>query len=120
MDEFWQKKNPTVLATVGSYTYVQVLENQTRTKIIEAILEDPGIHFNEILRTIQSSAGNLAWHLDILETYKVIFKQRVGQYLVYYPYLEKNPLSKLDMKLRKICLLGKFLLMISHKSGIAR
>jgi len=30
MDEFWQKKNPTVLATVGSYTYVQVLENQTR------------------------------------------------------------------------------------------
>lgn len=78
-----------------------VLENENRTKIIDLILYEPGIHFNELLRKTGLSAGNLAWHLDILETFKIIRKQRMGQYLVYYPYYEKNPVAKLDPAVQK-------------------
>jgi hypothetical protein len=42
-----------------------VLENENRSKIIDLILDNPGIHFNEILRIIDLSPGNLVWHLDI-------------------------------------------------------
>ncbi|RLI63158.1 MAG: hypothetical protein DRO88_10610 [Promethearchaeia archaeon] len=78
-----------------------VLENENRNKIIEIVLYEPGVHFNEILRKTGLSAGNLAWHLDILETFKVVRKQRMGQYLVYYPYYEKNPVAKLDPAVQK-------------------
>ena len=73
-------------------TMDEVLENKNRNKIIECILEDPGIHYNALLRNTELSPGNLAWHLDILETYKIIGKKRVGKYLVYFPYYQKNPI----------------------------
>jgi predicted transcriptional regulator len=99
-------------------TMEDVLENENRDHIIHMILEQPGIHFNEILRLSGLSAGNLAWHLDILETFKVIRKQRVGQYLIYYPYLEKNPISKLDLKLQKSKTTLEILQLINDHPGI--
>ncbi len=95
-----------------------VLENENRNAIINLILEQPGVHFNEILREIHLSAGNLAWHLDILETFKVVRKQRVGQYLLYYPYYEQNPISKLDAKLQKSRTTLEILQMINDHPGI--
>ncbi len=78
-----------------------VLENEKRSQIIDVILMDPGVHFNELLRQVNISAGNLAWHLDILETFKIIRKSRIGQYLVYFPYVDANPVSEIDTKLHK-------------------
>ncbi len=78
-----------------------VLENEKRSQIIDIILKDPGVHFNELLRQVSVSAGNLAWHLDILETFKIIRKSRIGQYLVYFPYVDSNPISEIDTKLHK-------------------
>lgn len=95
----------------------EVLENENRNKIIDLILTDPGIHFNELLRETELSAGNLAWHLDILETYKVIGKKRIGRYLVYFPYYQKNPISNIDLKLQKSELTLKVLEMIEEKPG---
>jgi len=95
-----------------------VLENENRDFIIKLILEQPGIHFNELLRQVGLTAGNLAWHLDILETFKVIKKQRMGQYLLYYPYLEKNPISKLDPKLQKSKTTLEILQLIGDHPGI--
>ncbi len=95
-----------------------VLENENRNKIIDLVLEEPGIHFNELLRKTELSAGNLAWHLDILETYKVIGKKRIERYLVYFPYYPKNPLSNIDLKLRKSELTLKILEMIEEEPGI--
>ncbi|MHA1673880.1 MAG: winged helix-turn-helix transcriptional regulator [Promethearchaeota archaeon] len=95
-----------------------VLENENRNSIINLILEKPGVHFNEILREIHLSAGNLAWHLDILETFKIVRKQRVGQYLLYYPYYEQNPISKLDAKLQKSRTTLEILQMINDHPGI--
>ncbi|MHA1519690.1 MAG: winged helix-turn-helix transcriptional regulator [Promethearchaeota archaeon] len=95
-----------------------VLENENRNSIINLILEKPGVHFNEILREIHLSAGNLAWHLDILETFKIVRKERVGQYLLYYPYFEQNPISKLDAKLQKSRTTLEILQMINDHPGI--
>ena len=99
-------------------TIEQVLENENRDKIITLILEEPGVHFNEILREIEISAGTLVWHLDILETFKVIQKQRIGQYLVYYPYTVKNPINKLDLKLRKSRTTLEILQLINDHPGM--
>ena len=64
-------------------------------------MNEPGIHFNELLRRTGLAAGNLVWHLDILLTYKVIGKKRIGNFIAYFPYYQKNPLSNVDLKLQK-------------------
>ncbi len=99
-------------------TIEQVLENENRDRIITLILEQPGVHFNEILRELDISAGTLVWHLDILDTFKVIQKQRIGQYLVYFPYTVKNPINKLDLKLRKSRTTLEILQLINDHPGM--
>jgi hypothetical protein len=78
-----------------------VLDNETRTRILDLIINQPGIHFKELLRNVNTTSSNLAWHIDVLETYKIIHKQRVGHFLIYYPYLDKNPFATLDPKIAK-------------------
>ncbi len=95
-----------------------VLENEVRSKIIDVILDNPGIHFNELMRFLDISAGQLAWHLDVLETFHVIRKMRVGQYLTYFPYLEHNPISKIDLHLSKSKTTLEILQIINDNPGI--
>lgn len=95
-----------------------VLENKNRDKIIELILTESGIHFNELLRRTGLAAGNLVWHLDILETYKVIGKKRVGKFIAYFPYYQKNPISNIDLKLSKSKLTLEILEMIENEPGL--
>ena len=96
----------------------QVLENETRGGIIDIILETPGVHFNQLLRQMSISAGTLAWHLDILETFKIIKKERVGQYLVYFSYLNANPLENMDFKLQKSQTTLEIVRLIRENPGI--
>jgi predicted transcriptional regulator len=96
----------------------EVLENENRSKIIDLILTNPGIHLNELLRETDLSPGNLVWHLDILEKYEIIGKKHVSNYVVYFPYYQKNPLSNLDLKLRKSELTLKVLELIEEKPGM--
>jgi predicted transcriptional regulator len=95
----------------------EVLENENRNKIIDVILENPGIHFNELLRKTNLSPGNLVWHLDILETYKVVTKKRVMNYVSYFPYYQKNPISNLELKLQKSDLTLKILKLVKKNPG---
>ena len=96
----------------------EVLENENRNKIIDLILKEPGIHFNELLRKTEIAAGNLVWHLDILETYKVVGKKRIGNFIAYFPYYQKNPISNLDLKLSKSKLTLEILEMIEKEPGL--
>lgn len=96
----------------------EVLENENRNKIIEFVLKEPGIHFNELLRKTELAAGNLVWHLDILETYKIIGKKRIGNFIAYFPYYQKNPISNIDLKLSKSKLTLEVLEMIENEPGI--
>jgi predicted transcriptional regulator len=74
----------------------EVLENEFRIHILNLIIDQPGIHYSELHRLVETTSSNLAWHLDILETYKIIFKKRVGHFLIFYPYLDKNPFADID------------------------
>ena len=96
----------------------EVLENENRNKIIDLILNEPGIHFNELLRKTGLAAGNLVWHLDILMTYKVIGKKRIGNFISYFPYYQKNPISNVNLKLQKSKLTLEILEMIEKEPGI--
>ena len=96
----------------------EVLENQNRNKIIDLILNEPGIHFNELLRRTGLAAGNMVWHLDMLLTYKVIGKKRIGHFIAYFPYYQKNPISNVDLKLQKSKLTLEILEMIEKKPGM--
>ncbi|MFO8019632.1 MAG: hypothetical protein R6U96_13480 [Promethearchaeia archaeon] len=96
----------------------EVLENENRSTIIDLILENPGVHFNELLRETELSPGNLVWHLDILEKYEIIGKKHISNYVVYFPYYQKNPISNLDLKLRKSELTLKVLELIEEKPGL--
>lgn len=99
-------------------TLEEVLENENRNRIIDLILEEPGIHFNELLRKTELAAGNLVWHLDILETYKIIGRKRISNFIVYFPYYNKNPISNIDLKLMKSKLTLEVLEMIEKEPGI--
>ncbi len=79
----------------------EVFDNQMRNKILDLIIDDPGIHYKEIFRKAETSASNLAWHLDILSTYKIIKKTRVGNYLVFYPFIDKNPFADFNHNIVK-------------------
>ncbi len=79
----------------------EVFDNEMRNKILDLIIDDPGIHYNELFRKSETSASNLAWHLDILETYKIIKKARVGNYLVFYPFIDKNPFAEFNHNIVK-------------------
>ncbi|MBN2154629.1 MAG: hypothetical protein JW776_01115 [Candidatus Lokiarchaeota archaeon] len=79
----------------------EVFENEMRNKILDLIIDEPGIHYKELFRKAETSASNLAWHLDILETYKIIKKARVGNYLVFYPYIDKNPFADFNQSIAK-------------------
>jgi len=94
-----------------------VLENENRSKIIDLILDSPGIHFNELLRETELSPGNLVWHLDVLETYHIIGKKNVGQYLVYFPLYDYNPMSNINIKLAKSDTTLRILSIIEENPG---
>ncbi len=95
----------------------EVLENQNRDQIIGLIIESPGIHFNQLMSKTELKPGNLVWHLDVLESYRIIKKKRVGQYITYYSYYYKNPFSEIDLLLQKNETTMKRLNFISENSG---
>lgn len=119
-DYFQYLRTRTVPIEKGAHrlSIEEVLENENRNKIIDLILNEPGIHFNELLRQTGLAAGNLVWHLDILLTYKVIGKKRIGNYIAYFPYYQKNPISNVDLKLQKSKLTLEILEMIEKNPGL--
>ncbi|MFX1375108.1 MAG: winged helix-turn-helix transcriptional regulator [Promethearchaeota archaeon] len=62
-----------------------IFENENRIKIITQILNNPGVHHNELLRMCDLQKGQLQWHLDVLLKFNIIKKERYGQYTVYFP-----------------------------------
>ncbi len=66
-------------------TFDDIFENENRRNIINSILNEPGIHHNELQRRCNLQTGQLQWHLQVLLRYKIIKKKKVGQYSVFYP-----------------------------------
>jgi len=71
-----------------------VLNNENRQEIIKIILNNPGIHYNLILKQSNLRSGQLQWHLNILSQYGMIKKEKLGRYLVFYPVLNDESFEK--------------------------
>jgi DNA-binding transcriptional ArsR family regulator len=99
-------------------TIDEVLENENRVLIIDTVLANPGIHFNELMRKTSLAPGNLVWHLEILCKYKVIGKKAVGQYMVYFPFSSANPLKDMDISLVKSKVTLQILNIVEDEPGI--
>lgn len=78
-----------------------VVENETRSAIIDLIVGEPGIHFNEIKNRLDLTPGVLTWHVGILEEYGILQKKRAGQYLLFFPALSENPIDAASVRLVK-------------------
>ncbi len=66
-------------------TITDIFENENRVKILTQILNNPGIHQNELLRSCNLQKGQLQWHLDVLLKNYIIKKEKFGQYSIYFP-----------------------------------
>ena len=66
-------------------TLADIFQNENRLNIITEILNNPGIHHNELLRSCNLNKGQLQWHLDTLLKHSIIKKEKYGQYAIYFP-----------------------------------
>ena len=62
-----------------------IFENENRLKIVTQILNNPGIHHNELQRSCDLQKGQLQWHLETLLKNDIIKKEKQGQYTIYFP-----------------------------------
>ncbi len=57
---------------------------QTRRRLYEIILNNPGLHFREIVRLSGLSAGNVDYHLHYMERKEIIVAVQDGKFKRYY------------------------------------
>ncbi|TFF93152.1 MAG: winged helix-turn-helix transcriptional regulator, partial [Promethearchaeota archaeon] len=84
------RKQSQVSNETRDHTLDDIFENEVREKIIKIILENPGIHTNEILRDLDLAKGQLQWHLDILLSNGIIKMKKLGQYKTFYSKLNNK------------------------------
>jgi len=62
-----------------------IFQNENRLNILTQILNNPGIHHNELLRRCNLNKGQLQWHLDTLLKHYIVKREKYGQYAIYFP-----------------------------------
>ena len=90
--EYWEYityRHPSINKGYHTLSIDDLFENENRKKIIKTILEEPGIHNNELLRRCNLQKGQLQWHLQVLVQYNIIKKEKIGQYSTFFPSLNK-------------------------------
>ena len=105
----------------GNYylSFKDIFENENRRKIISQVLQEPGIHHNELLRKCNVQKGQLQWHLYILLKYGIIKKEKIGQYVTFFPLFSQQESYKIPLKLiRKSKTSLKILNIIEENPGI--
>jgi predicted transcriptional regulator len=90
LNEYKQKfiHKRTISAGRSYLSMEDIFQNENRIKIVKEIINKPGIHHNELMRTCDLQSGQLQWHLDILLINQIIKKQTKGQYSLYFPNLK--------------------------------
>lgn len=63
----------------------EVLENDDRRRIHELVQDEPGIHFRELRRRLDTGAGLLEHHLEKLERAALVTEVREESYRGYFP-----------------------------------
>ena len=62
-----------------------IFQNENRLNLLTQILNNPGVHHNELLRRCNLNKGQIQWHLDTLLKHNIIKKEKYGQYTIYFP-----------------------------------
>ncbi len=62
-----------------------VLEHFVRVRIFGHIEANPGVHYSQIMVTLNLGNGVLAYHLDVLEREGFVRTRRQGMYKYFYP-----------------------------------
>ncbi|MFW9773186.1 MAG: winged helix-turn-helix transcriptional regulator [Candidatus Thorarchaeota archaeon] len=100
-------------------TFDDVFKNEKRKKIIERILTEPGIHNNELLRQCNLQKGQLQWHLEVLLEYGIIKKEKLGQYITFFPtFTDKTHEKSLRRLIAKSKTTLEILDLIENNPGI--
>jgi predicted transcriptional regulator len=108
------------IQTGNSYlTLEDIFENENRIKILKQIINNPGIHHNELIRSCQLQKGQLQWHLDVLLRNQIIKKEKYGQFTLYFPITSSfGTVDKLKNFLSKSKTTSKVLNIIQSNPGI--
>ena len=69
----------------------EVLDNKTRHALLGIIIEQPGIHYNAIMREFDLKNGVAAYHLSVLEEKNYIRSVRDGRLKRFYSTEVKVP-----------------------------
>jgi len=100
-------------------TLKEIFESENRRKIIRCVLNDPGIHHNELLRECNLQKGQLQWHLNVLIENNIIKKEIYGQYSIYFPIMNSIEEYKMfENGLAKSETTTKILAIIKKNPGI--
>ena len=113
-------------------TLANIFENENRLNILKQILNNPGIHQNELLRSCNLQKGQLQWHLDVLLKHRIIKKVKDGQYNLYFPIITsietieniRNGISKSETTMKVLSIIqnnpGIYASEISNLLNLAR
>ncbi|MBN1213900.1 MAG: hypothetical protein JXA99_00505 [Candidatus Lokiarchaeota archaeon] len=98
--------------------FKKVFENETRQNLIKTILQEPGIHFQELLRKCQLQRGQLQWHLKILDEFGIIKKKKIGQYSSFFSRFNNVESKKYNKIITKSNIRVELLDIIRKNPGI--
>jgi predicted transcriptional regulator len=70
-----------------SLSYKKVMDNESRKQIIECVIEKPGIHYNLLRKKCNMHPGQFRWHIDVLFSYGIIKRKRIGHYVAFFPVI---------------------------------
>lgn len=71
-----------------------LMKNAKRKEILQLVKKEPGIHFRELMRTLDLKQGVLSYHLNKMEKAELLRSKQDGMYRRFYPFN-----SKADLKL---------------------
>ena len=93
--------NNHVLLEGSKFSKETVLENYLRKNILEYIRINGCAHFSNLRKKVATesdgslgSSGQLVWHLEMLMKFNYIKKIKVGNYSVFFPYMEDEKTAK--------------------------
>jgi predicted transcriptional regulator len=65
-------------------SYEEVMENNYRKRIVENIINDPGISYNRLRNSTNMGPGQFRWHINVLLDYKIIRKENQRNHVLFF------------------------------------
>jgi predicted transcriptional regulator len=62
----------------------EILENERRHKIYTFIKANPGLYLRSLQKSLMIPLTSLQYHLNYMETRKIIYSEKAGNYIQYY------------------------------------